>query len=226
MSAFLRETHHVGAVARKQADADAAARLQELALELERLAQHGEQLGRDIGSGGRSLQVAQHHGEFVAAEPGDRVGIPQHPGQPLAHCPQQRIARVVAEPVVDLLEVIEIEHQEGTQVAWSATVGEIALQPLEQHPTVGEPGEAIALGEHPDPLLRRFHRGQVLNQREPALLGRMQHDAIEQHRHAAPVGTDELLLDRDHGPRHRPATPLLDRAPPLIVGQLPPIEHT
>ena len=61
--------------------------------------------------------VGEHDGELVAAEPGDGVAVAQLVLQPLGEGAQQPVARLVAEGVVDLLEVVEVEEQERDGVA-------------------------------------------------------------------------------------------------------------
>ena len=50
--------------------------------------------------------------ELVAAEAGDDVAGPQVGAQPRRHRPQQGVAGVVAEAVVDQLEVVEVEEED------------------------------------------------------------------------------------------------------------------
>ena len=57
-------------------------------------------------------QVGQQDDEFVAAEAGDAVALPQHPREPRADLLQQQVTVMVAESVVDLLEPVEVEQQE------------------------------------------------------------------------------------------------------------------
>ena len=73
---------------------------------LERL----EDLLPDLGAGVGVGRGRQQDGELVAAEPGDRVARAQDAGDARADELQQLVAAVVAERVVDLLELVEVEE--------------------------------------------------------------------------------------------------------------------
>jgi hypothetical protein len=64
-------------------------------------------------SGALDTRVNQQHRELLAAEAGDEVVPTQQPGESIGHGDQDMIAGGVAESIVDLLEVIEVEHQAG-----------------------------------------------------------------------------------------------------------------
>ena len=67
--------------------------------------------GRILGLG----DLLQQHGEFVAAETGQRVDAAQPVGQALCYLLQQFVAGQMAEIVVDVLEAVEIHHQQCDQ---------------------------------------------------------------------------------------------------------------
>ena len=58
-----------------------------------------------------------HDDEFVAAEPRYQVFDPRQGVQPFPNRAEQEIAAVVAERVVDLLEVIDIDEMHGDHAA-------------------------------------------------------------------------------------------------------------
>ena len=64
-----------------------------------------------------------------------------------ATCLQQQIARGMAEGVVDVLEAVEVEQQQGRHVAPAADAGDRLLEPLEQQDPVGQPGQGVVHGE-------------------------------------------------------------------------------
>ena len=146
-------------------DADRGAQVQPLALEHHRRGQHVEQ-ARDerlrIASAGRE------HGELVAAQPGDRVAGAQRVAQPLAADRQQPVARGVAERIVDLLEVIEVEERDHG----GASLREHISDPLLEVRAVREPGERIlerqplqGVVAHP-PAARTVEQRQQRRERE------------------------------------------------------------
>ena len=58
-----------------------------------------------------ALQVGNNDGEFVAAEPRDGVAGSHDRTQSLGEQLEQSVADVVTERIVDLLEMVEVEHQ-------------------------------------------------------------------------------------------------------------------
>ena len=72
-----------------------------------------------VGDVERALGVADvgdEQGELVAAEAGDGVGAAQHLLEAPAHLDQQAVALVVAEGVVDVLELVEVHDQQPDRV--------------------------------------------------------------------------------------------------------------
>ena len=65
--------------------------------------------------------VHDHHAELVAAHADEDVRAAQRARQPRAQLAEQLIAGRVAEGVVDLLEVVEVDEQEAevARAAWS-----------------------------------------------------------------------------------------------------------
>ncbi len=92
---------------------------------------------RMIGGGGRD------HGEFVAAEPGDHVVGAQRPRQPLRDAADQLVADRMAERVVDVLEVIEIDVEDRGGRASAANLGDCRFQPLAKEDAVRQPAERV-----------------------------------------------------------------------------------
>ena len=62
-------------------------------------------------------EAVQENRELVAAEPRERVALPQARLEPARHRDQQLVADQVAEAVVDDLEAIEIEIEHGEPAA-------------------------------------------------------------------------------------------------------------
>src|SRR3712207_5546303 len=67
--------------------------------------------------------VLEQHGELVAAEPGRRVRDAEAVQEPAGHAGEELVAGGVAEAVVDPLEVVEVEEQDGDGVAGAAGAG-------------------------------------------------------------------------------------------------------
>ena len=90
------------------------------ALDRERLAQLGEQR---LGDGAGLLvrgQVGDQDAELVAAEAGDHLVLLERGAQALGDLLQETVAGVVAERVVDLLEVIEVDQHDGRRTIRAA----------------------------------------------------------------------------------------------------------
>ena len=67
--------------------------------------------------------VEDDHGELVPAEPGDAI-LRGRAGAAVGELDQQVVADLVAEGVVDLLEVVEVEEHEAERLA----VGAVGVQ--------------------------------------------------------------------------------------------------
>ncbi len=96
-----------------EGDADARADLEPGTLDRERLADLVEQLDGDRLCVPGTQHLAREHRELVAAKAHESAIARRQPGrEPRADRPQQLIPRIVAEGVVDFLEVVEIyQHQ-------------------------------------------------------------------------------------------------------------------
>ena len=67
-------------------------------------------------SAGRSI-AGLDDGEFVAAEPGDEIGLADAAAQPAGDAFQQFVADRVAERVVDALEFVDVDIEHGELLA-------------------------------------------------------------------------------------------------------------
>ena len=140
-----QQTLDVVGVHRADRDADAAAYRDAQPLEQEGLVQRAEQgVGDHLGVG-RGIDPGEQDAEFVAAEPGDKV-FPAHLiGQPLGNLLQQHVTHGVSERVVDLLEPVEIEQQQGDDLTGGALL-ESGGAAAQQQRAVGQPGQAVVGG--------------------------------------------------------------------------------
>ena len=77
---------------------------------------HPQLAGQPLGHGQRALEVGRVVGEdreLVAAQAGDEVAGADRVGDPLGDGLEERVAGGVAERVVDDLEVVEVDEQDG-----------------------------------------------------------------------------------------------------------------
>ncbi len=101
---------------------------------------HQHALGDALGIGFAG-QIAKQGDEFVAAETGQVVTRPQTSQQPLRHFHQHLVASAVAEAVVDQLEAVQIDEEQGR----GPTVRSLLhlLEQFVQVQTVGQAGQGI-----------------------------------------------------------------------------------
>ena len=90
-------------------------------------------------------------GEFVAAEAGDQVVAAQGAAQPLGDAADQLVADRVAERVVDVLEMVEIDVEDGRGRPPWRTFSMIASSRSPKNMRLGKPAERIVHGEVPQP---------------------------------------------------------------------------
>ena len=84
----------------------------------------------------------QHH-ELVASQSANGLALAQGAGHSGRHSGQQLIAGLVAERVVDILEVVKIEEQRCDVGVLPAGAGKHLLGSVEDQGAVGESGEGV-----------------------------------------------------------------------------------
>ena len=141
---LLQQFIDARSVAAEQGDADAGGAVIVDIAELIGLVERGEDLfadGLGLGRGVLSLvaQACQHHHEFVAAQPGHGIARAHAGGQALGDLLQQQVADVVAQGVVERLEIVQIDEQQRAVAAAARTGGHRLLQAVEQQRRLGRP---------------------------------------------------------------------------------------
>ena len=109
----------------------------------------------DVGAAG------QHRLEFVAAEPPDLAVVAHDRFQPLGDLAKQGIADRMAERVVDVLEPIEVDHEQRAALFAVGGVAQRFVERLPHHRAVGQAGQRIEPGEARNLALRAALLGQV-----------------------------------------------------------------
>jgi hypothetical protein len=123
--------------------ADARADEQAHALVVKRLPDRGlQQLGDLLGLD-RSGARGEQHGELVAAEACHEVDGRGHRRQAQPDLAQQLVTGLMAESVVELLELIEIDEHDHHVAAGGLGGRHVGGQPGEEHPAVGQVGERV-----------------------------------------------------------------------------------
>ena len=107
-------------------------------------------LGDDaLGERGGLVRVTQgilQHDELVAAEAGDDVGAAHGVAQPVGHGAQQLVAARVAQRIVDLLELVEVDEVDGERPA-AAQARHRGVHLVAEKRAVGQAGERIVAGQ-------------------------------------------------------------------------------
>ena len=164
-----------------------------MAAQLQRLAQHGQQLAGDAFDLVTLAGLFQDDHEFVAAEPRHHVARAQRTPQPAADFHQQHVAGVMAQRIVDDLEAVEIDEQHRKLAL-------VALRGVDRPPqhavelvAVRQVGQAVMRRQIFDALvgLRLFvDAGEVL-QRERDVVGEPLQQFGEFRREGVLFGRDE-----------------------------------
>ena len=127
-------------------DADARAAADSIAVDRERIADGLQDLVGEKGGVRRLLDADQDDGKLVAAEPSDRVGLANDRPEPLPHLLKQKIANGMAEGVVDILEVIEVEIQHRESLVTAARPGDCLLERLDEDAAICQAGQDCRSG--------------------------------------------------------------------------------
>ena len=90
-----------------------------------------------------SLVPRQQHQELVAADAADHVGLAHECAQALAQRLQQQVAGGVTMGVVDHLEMVEIDEQQGHRVAVAAGLRGGEREQFAQQGAVGQAGQVV-----------------------------------------------------------------------------------
>lgn len=74
---------------------------------------------------------------------------------------EQRVARRVAQGIVDLLEAVEVGHHEQAAAAVAPAGRRRIAEPLREHGAVQEAGQRVVPGEEPDRRFRTLQFGDI-----------------------------------------------------------------
>jgi hypothetical protein len=131
-----------------------------VAVDLERQGGAPDQSPRRCANLVQIRDARHHHHEFVAADASDGIALALGADQQLGHLLQQRIARLVAEAVIDVLEAVEIDIEKDDLLARTSSVQRL-LDPLVKERAIGQAGEAVVQREPLGPLARFDLLGRV-----------------------------------------------------------------
>src|SRR5207247_8788650 len=123
------------------------------ALEERALEGREETLGDLEGAAARA-RLDQHR-ELIATHPGNRVADADRVPEPIGHGDEDLVALTVTEAVVDRLEVVEVEEEDGESLSRATHPGQRVLQPIGEEGPVREAGEGVMEGLVAELVLER-----------------------------------------------------------------------
>ena len=109
----------------------------------------------------RDRRLGHDHRELVAADAAGDVRRPDDVEDPVGGLGQHRVAGEMADPVVDRLEVVEVEHDEREGAAVAVGAGDLARERLVEVAAVVQPGESVEIRE----LARLAEAARVVDRR-------------------------------------------------------------
>ena len=166
---MLEQRVAVGTVARKHRHPDRGLhRMQALPVDFERFLHGLDDQARNPGNVIAALHFLQHDGKFVAAQAHHVVAGPHQRLQPRRRVPQQRVACAVAEGIVDMPEVVEVDKQQGQSRVAGAGRLDRRGQEFHQPVPVRQARQRIGVGHVGQRLLLRAPVGNVAHRHRQA----------------------------------------------------------
>jgi hypothetical protein len=141
-----------GAIARidRQPDADLDVDLP--GTDRERRVERAQRALRQLLRAVLDFGAADHDRELIAAQAGHKAGPRERGAQMAGDGAEHLIAAGMAERIVDLLELVDVDHQQRHLALLRGGGGEPGGQILVQRIAIGEPGQGVVLGEIADSL--------------------------------------------------------------------------
>jgi hypothetical protein len=107
----------------------------------------GEDLLEKVDHIGRTLGTAAGERKVIAAHVGEDVGLPERGLQPRGERPQELVARLAPEGIVDVPEALDVEHHDGEHVPVAPRRRHALLQPVLEQRAVGQPRQHVVIRE-------------------------------------------------------------------------------
>ena len=143
---------------RRAGQAHGAGDADQLVVDEHRLVQGHQQLAGDLLAGFQ-VGVVQQHGELIAGEARQAAAGAQAVTQAPGQADQQFVAGLVAEAVVDPLEVVDVHQQQADRGI--AIPGEAFIQVADECGAVAQVGQVVGVGQALDALLGQLGLGDV-----------------------------------------------------------------
>ncbi len=155
-------------------------------------------LGDAEGTG--AVAAVEQDREFVASDPGQRVGLADGAGQQESRPDEELVAGGVAERVVDELEAVEVEEEDRAGLVVAGREPDRALQLLGEASTVEQAGQGVVVGEVLELALRALAVGDVHDVGDRLGLLAVsfgEHRTADEHPDGVSVAVDQALLELD-----------------------------
>ena len=149
-------------VAGKERDPDAGSDLERLVLDHQRLLEGLQDARGRRARRGFVDDAREDDRELVATQAGDGVRFPQLALEPVRNVTQDVVAAVVPEGVVDLLEPVEVHHQQGQRMVFALAGQDGLPQTVEHQRSVGKIRQAVVEGQMLEGDLLFLSRRDVL----------------------------------------------------------------
>jgi len=145
----------------------------------------------------QGVDLRQDHHELVPAHPRDRIALADQAGHQGGHFLQQAVPEGVAERVVDLLELVEVEHRDGDLPARALRLGQRHAEAVVEEIAVRQSRQVVVVGHVEDRFLRAFDVRDVVEQsdRPLELLADVEHLLEKDLIDAPPFPAVERLLE-------------------------------
>ena len=155
--AVLHQHGRAGRIFREQGDADRRAEEDLAVLDHDRPAQLGDQgfgqMRRTRAHVGLFVLAVQQDDEFVAAETRELAGVAADPfhrfADAVGELDQHLVADVMAEGVVDALEIVDVREQQRELASDAAQLHQAVVEGLAEGQAIGQAGQRIGVGHAP-----------------------------------------------------------------------------
>ena len=169
---FLGLVHgHVGffeqrlrrpAVIGKDGDAEGGAEKDPVPRRIHGIVQQGEYFLRPGGNLLHGAGLGDEDVKVVAADPGRPVPAAEVAGQPRAHLLQHVVPCEMSEGIVDVLEAVDVQHQEGKAPSVPALPLQLTFQAGVEHGPARKAGKLVEVGAELDLRILEMNLRQVV----------------------------------------------------------------
>ncbi|MNQ63770.1 hypothetical protein D3C85_781630 [compost metagenome] len=170
----LYDVVHCIQLALEQGDTEAGGTVVFITIQLVGNVQRIEDLlANGLGLDGRFrwvlTQAFQQDHELISAQPGHCVALAYAAGEAQSDLPQQHVAPVMPQRIVQHLEVIQVDEYDRARMQAAGAGRQHVLQSVQHEPPVGQPGQLIVEGQALHLLLGDLAVGDVGIDRENGL---------------------------------------------------------